>query len=467
MKTVKFIFLSLFVSMMVLISTSCKKEVNPVDNPEPVLTGFQSLKIPDGFTWTTINKSGFEVYIVDAAGNYSNQLDGFPLDATDPTGNLLQRTSIINGKALFYLELNSTITEVRLYSPSHGIEQYIDLAVQQKAFVLPPKLKSAKAYTDSDGDGVYDDFDQYPDDPEKAYRVTYPSPYNATGFKSGKDEDEVWYYQLFEDLWPTTGDYDMNDLIIKLRMVVEFNAQSEWVSGTFDFYIWTNGAAMDLGCGIEFYDYVQNVDDKYEFKYLNPNQIELTDVSDPTFIDYDPDVDNAVIIFNNADDFKPIDYWNTGQGTSYDPTETYLSFSYTASPPTNWMAGFLYLYRTSDRSHEVRPIGIPPTAAANTALLGTSNDASPTDPWVSTPGTTFLYPLDPPYYATENGHPWGIEIEFDGNFIVPFEKVSILDAYPDFASWAESGGENNPEWYLNPSTDPTKVFDVGALIIEE
>jgi LruC domain-containing protein len=467
MKKANFISLSILVSFVILFAASCKKEINPVDQPKPVLTGFQALEVPEGFTWTTINKSGFEVTIVDESGNFSDQLNGFPLDATDPSGNLLQRTSIISGKALFYLELNSAISEIRLYAPSQEIAQFINLNSQEKVFVLPPKLKAVKDYTDSDGDGVFDEFDHFPDDPEKAYRVTYPSPYNnTTGFKSGKDETETWYYQLFEDLWPNTGDYDMNDLIIKLRMVVEFNEQAEWVAGTFDFYIWSNGANMNLGCGIEFYDYVQDVGDKMEFKYLNPGQIELTSVSDPSFIDYDPDVDNAIIIFNNADELKPIDYWNTGQGPNYDPTETYLSFSYTASPPTNWMAGFLYLFRTSDRTHEVRPIGMPPTSAANMALLGTGKDASPDEGWDSTPGTTFLYPLDPPFYATEFGHPWGIEIEYDGNLVVPFERVSILDAFPEFAAWAENGGAVNTDWYMFPSTDPTKTFDVGSLIEE-
>jgi len=449
----------------ILFVTSCKKEINNNPTPEPEKEGFEAIIVPDGFNWSTIKKSGFDVQIVDASGNPSAALNGYPLDATDLTGNLLQRSSIIDGKAKFYLELNNAITQVRLYSPSHLIEYVLDLTGSDFSFPIPETLKSVKQYADSDGDGVFDDFDQFPDDAGKAYMAYYPSPYNrGTGFKSGDDEVEVWYYQMFEDLWPAKGDYDLNDLILKLRMITYFDAQSKWVGGTFDFYIWTNGANMHLGCGMEFVNYLSNVEEKLELEYLSPGQLTLDPGTyNPAYTMLDPDVANAVIIFNDVDDVKSSDYWNTGVAGSADPMLNHIEFGYSVAPPTFWMAGYLYLFRTDDRSHEVRPIGFPPTTAANMALLGTNKDNSPTT-WDWTPGTTFLYPLDPPFYATESLHPWGIELEFAGDLAVPFENVSIIDAFPQFVSWAESGGTTNTTWYEFPSADPTKVFNVANLI---
>jgi LruC domain-containing protein len=463
LKIYQFVLISIFAGFLF---TSCNKSIDPAP---PSGNGFESLQVPDGFTWSTLNKSHFTVQIVDAGLNPSAGLNGYPLDATDLNGNLLQRVTVKEGKASYYLELNKSINDVRFYAPTHEIEHVIGLDIQTKQFPLPVNLKSVKSYTDTDGDGVFDDFDDFPSNPGLAYKVYYPSPYNKSNLKSGDDSYEVWYYQMFEDLWPSKGDYDLNDLIIKLRMVTNFDANNTWVSGTFDYYIWTNGAAINLGCGMEFFNWVGNAPDgKMNFQYLNAGQIQLVDGTyNPALTMPDPAVNNGFIIFNNADLAKGIDYWNTGAGQSADPMASHLSFDYEVTPPTEegHMAAFMYLFYTDDRGHEVRPIGLPPTTAVTWSLLGTGSDASPTEPWVYTPhDATFSYPYDPPFYATINQHPWGIELEFDGNLKVAFEKVSIIDAFPQFKDWAESGGEQNETWYENPVNDPTKVFDVGALI---
>jgi hypothetical protein len=54
---------------------------------------------------------------------------------------------------------------------------------------------------DSDGDGVSDQFDDYPDDPLRAFNNFYPS---EDGFGT----------LAFEDLWPGKGDFDFNDMVI-------------------------------------------------------------------------------------------------------------------------------------------------------------------------------------------------------------------------------------------------------------
>jgi LruC domain-containing protein len=462
MKIYQFVLISIFAGFLF---TSCKKNVDPTP---PSGNGFASLQVPEGFTWSTLNKSHFKVQIVNASGNPSSELNGYPLDATDLNGNLLQRVTVKEGKASYYLELNKSINDVRFYAPTHEIAHVIGLDIQTKQFQLPANLKSVKSYTDSDGDGVFDDFDDFPTNPALAYKVYYPSPYNKSNLKSGDDSYEVWYYQMFEDLWPSKGDYDLNDLIIKLRMVTNFSGDNTWISGTFDYYVWTNGAAINLGCGMEFFNWVGNTGDKLNLQYLNAEQITLVDGSYNSDLTMpDPQVNNAFIIFNSADLAKGTDYWNTGTGQSADPMASHLSFDYNVAPPTQngHMAAFMYLFYTDDRGHEVRPIGMPPTTAATWSLLGSYSDASPTAPWDYTPHVAeFLYPYDPPFYATANKHPWGIEIAFEGNLKVAFEKVSIIDAFPQFTDWAESGGTENTTWYEYPVADPTKVFDVGALI---
>jgi LruC domain-containing protein len=451
----------LIVLLTVFSVVACKKNVEQLPSPSENNKQFEDLVIPEGFTWSTLNRTTFDVKIVDQNGGQSTNLDGFPLDVTDPAGNRLQRVSVINGVASFYLELNQAITKINLFAPSLNISQEADIANENMVFEIPPLQKATKKFTDSDGDGVYDEFDDFQDDPTRTYLTYYPSPYDNSNFKSANETVVVNYWQMFEDLWPAKGDYDLNDLVLKLRVEIYNNASNQWVGGKWDVTIWANGASTNLGCGIEFFNYMGTNSGKYRFRYLENDQIALVPGAyNAAITSLDPDVQNGVILFNNVDDAKPTDYWNTGAGISHEPIT--VSFEYTLANEQNMMAGFLYLFRTSDRGHEVRTFGIPPTTAANTALLGTNHDNSPLTLWDYTPGTEFLYPLDPPYYSTENLHPWGVEIEYAGDLRVALEKTSIIDAFPDFAAWAESGGTINNTWYSNP--DISKTFDVGALI---
>jgi len=455
-------FYLLLIVLSIIAFASCKKSINQLPDPNDTNKKFEDLIIPQGFTWSTLNRSSFEVKIVDQNGEHSNTLNGFPLDVNDPNGNRLQRSSIIDGAAYFHLELNRGATKVVLSSPSLNINQEIDLTLENKVFVVPPMRKSTIEYTDSDGDGVYDEFDDFPDDSTRAYITYYPSPYDNSSFKStGNSTVVVNYWQMFEDLWPAKGDYDLNDLVLKLRVEIYNNASNKWVGGKWEVTIWANGAGADLGCGIEFFNYMGTSSGKYRLRYLANDQVTLVPGTyDASITSLDPDVQNGVILFSNVDDAKPVDYWNTGVGISHEPVT--VTFEYTLASQQNMMAGFLYLFRTANRGHEIRTFGIPPTTAANTALLGTGHDNSPTSSWNYTPGSEFLYPLNPPYYSTASLHPWGVEIEFAGNLRVALEQISIIDAFPQFAAWAESGGSMNKKWYENP--DLSKTFNVSALI---
>jgi len=58
--------------------------------------------------------------------------------------------------------------------------------------------------TDSDGDGIQDADDDFPNDPARAFINFFP----AAGYGS----------LAFEDLWPGKGDYDFNDLVVVLQL---------------------------------------------------------------------------------------------------------------------------------------------------------------------------------------------------------------------------------------------------------
>ncbi len=425
---------------------------------------FGNLEIPDGFTWSTLNKSVIKVTITDAGGNPTSALNGFPLDVEDFQGNRLIRTSVIDGETEFYLELNNAVEQVKLVAPSLDKEQTITLGQESYNFQVSG-TSSKTGYTDTDQDGVYDAFDDFPNDANLAYTISYPSPYQEeeTTTKSLKRGFSLWYYQIYEDLWPAKGDYDFNDLTLKIKMVVNTSSSNKWVSGRFDIYVWTNGAAIDLGCGIDFYKYNGTRSGKQIHEYMADGTISLVGGTyDVAHTKMDTEAENAIIIFENADDIKPVDYWNTGAGLSYNPMASFMSFEWNSSNPQT-MRAYTYLFYTDDRGHEIRTINLPPTEGMNMALLGTGVDNSPTT-WDWTPGNTFEIPADNPFFVTSDLHPWGIEIEWSGDLTVPAEYVSVLDAFPEFRAWAESGGQTNSNWYRHPSSNTNLVFDVGDLV---
>ena len=139
--------------------------------------------------------------------------------------------------------------------------------------------------TDSDGDGIIDTEDSYPDDAEKAFEMFTPSKYGKGSI-------------AFEDLWPTYGDYDFNDLAFTYRAIAVLNSDNRAVQLDFICRVKANGAGFNNGFGIEI-------------EGVAPNQVQSVSGTTYTY-DYisfnsngtEADQDNAVIIFtDNADNF--------------------------------------------------------------------------------------------------------------------------------------------------------------------
>jgi len=265
---------------------------------------------------------------------------------------------------------------------------------------------------DTDGDGVPDESDYWPLDASRAYNTIYPSGNN-------------YYFHLFEDLWPGFGDYDFNDVILKTKVHQYKNAQNNLVGGRIISSVYWIGGGIPRGAGIEW---LKSNGTATQLTYLPANAVSFTE---PQNVLTDPLVNNAVMLFNN----NLIESLN-------DTVDFEFTWNNTVGGNNLWLQ--VYIYR--DRNHEVHTYGHPPTTAANMALFGTAQDASPTT-WDWTPGTSFINPSG--FYKSSTNLPWGLEVVAP-EFWIPNEKTEILLAYPQFRAWAESGGAVNPTWYNNP-----------------
>ena len=266
--------------------------------------------------------------------------------------------------------------------------------------------------TDTDGDGIIDSDDSYPEDAEKAFEVFTPSKYGTGSI-------------AFEDLWPTYGDYDFNDLAFTYRAIAVLNSDNLVVQLDFICRVKANGAGYDNGFGIELEgispDQVESINGTtYSFEYisLNSNGTEANQ-------------DNAVIIFtDNADNFLS------------ERTVT-VKFTEPISTDNLGVAPFNpFIIINQERQKEVH---LPYRSRTNLGI-----NVSVTDGINSDADGNFI---------SDNGMPWAISIIHD--FKVPKENVRINNAYNFFVEWATSGGVIYQDWYKDNTgyRNPNKLQD--------
>lgn len=273
---------------------------------------------------------------------------------------------------------------------------------------------------DSDGDGVPDDRDEYPNDKNRAYNRYYPSK-------------SIWGTTAFEDLWPSEGDYDLNDLVVSYQYkfamssankVVDLNAQYKTLAAGAS---QTNGFGVQLPLNPSAISKVtgSNLTSGYIKQAANGTEANQSEAVVIAF-------DNHRSLFGGASSF--INTLSTGSYLTVPTTTIDIEFSspldenFTTNAPFN-----PFMISNQERGKEVHLVGKKPTSLADLSLLGTQSDNSK--------------PNKDRYYLTAANRPFAIDIY--GSFIYPQERVNITDAYPHFAAWASSGGKAFDDWFSN------------------
>lgn len=252
---------------------------------------------------------------------------------------------------------------------------------------------------DTDGDGILDRDDSYPDEADKAFEMFTPSKYG-------------WGTVAFEDLWPSNGDYDLNDLAVNYRVIAVLNAQNLAVQLDFLINVTSIRAAFTNGFGIEM-------------ETLSPSQIQRVtgNILKHNYITQNANgteagQQNAVIII--FDD--PYEMRNNETRISVKLT-TPLTTSELGSAPFN---PFLIIDKTRAREVHLANMATTTLGTKNYQINGVNRDEDGN-------------------YLNDNGLPWAINIVHD--FKVPKEKISVIDAYNHFDKWAISGGNQYKDWY--------------------
>ncbi len=281
---------------------------------------------------------------------------------------------------------------------------------------------------DCDNDGVSDESDDFPCDASRAVRNTY------TGTLA------------YEDLWPSQGDYDFNDMVVDYEIDHILNGANRLVEIEADWTVRAVGAGYENGFGFTFDGLNPNVISSVSGHNLSKNLI--TNASNGL----ESGQSSATIItFDNVFDVMPnpgTAFINTVVGeTSASPVTVSQLITFT-SPQVQAHVGLppynAFIFVNGDRGREVHLADKAPTDLADANNFGLHADATDVNA-----GYT---------YKTANGLPWAINIS--ESFDYPVEYTPVNEAYLNFTNWATSGGSTNTDWFTDAigNRDLSKIY---------
>lgn len=270
---------------------------------------------------------------------------------------------------------------------------------------------------DADNDGVPDDVDEFPSDPTRAYTCTYNGAL------------------AFEDLWPSQGDYDFNDMVIDYDITHVSDANNDVVELEMDYILRAVGSPFRNGFGFQFANVLPSAVQAVTGQVLQEGYI----VNNGNGTESAQQL-ATVIAFDNVFKVMPnpgTKFINTVIGqTVVEPETISLGVSFGSAVPISDLGLPPYnpfIIIKMNRGREVHLPDLAPTDLADATVFGTVDDDT-------NPGTG-------KYYKTVNNLPWALNIS--GSFEYPIEYAPIDDAYLNIAPWAMSGGLQYKGWFVD------------------
>ncbi|MCF8425610.1 MAG: LruC domain-containing protein [Bacteroidia bacterium] len=281
-------------------------------------------------------------------------------------------------------------------------------------------LPITPAVKDKDGDGVADADDQYPDDETRAFNTTLVKESTL----------------MFEDLWPSTGDFDFNDLVTKYDALAVTNADNNLVEIILNVELRAIGASFNNGLIFQ----LDNIDPKsiVSVDGNSLNKAEWLNIAD-NGTENEQKYAN-IVIFDQAKMVLPSP---GGSGVNVNPENPYvkpevlkvvISFDakdkeYNVSLKDIRLNPYIIV--NQKREVEVHLPDYIPSSLASEKLFGSSKDDTNLEKGK--------------YYKTKNNLPFALQVEGDVPHMI--EKQDILTGYLMLEDWIKSEGNANEDWY--------------------
>ena len=233
------------------------------------------------------------------------------------------------------------------------------------------------------------------------------------------NSEELTGIYAFEDLWPEKGDYDLNDVIVKLshgKKVAKDNkiyAERAFFKTFENYAANTNGLAARLE-GVE-------TSDKVKLYMRKSGETEFAEIE----CNYDAG-DKVVFVTKNVKQFMGADYM--------------IEVEFANPTTTEKLKVTPFIYRDeADGRWEVHLPYDKPTSKVNASLFNTANDASS--------------PASGRYYVRDGNYPFAIflagatETNVSKLLDKDNERKPIDLLFPNYAKWVNSKGGDNIDWY--------------------
>lgn len=261
--------------------------------------------------------------------------------------------------------------------------------------------------------------------------VDAPGPTPDPKYEFRKTTENVGFY-IFEDQWPSKGDYDLNDVIFNATYTKVYSTANNAIyEEGYTFKTYTNAAkAEKLKSGLAVKVEGLQASDKIEFFVKKPGAKEFTATT------FERDTRNNIIYLT-------------------DNAKSNIGTEYMFNVKHDEALGALYkekkvkikpfIYRdVDDKRLEIHIAQEAPTNAADRSFFGTEDDASQPDKNI--------------FYVRSGNYPFGIflagALESDMSKLFDAENETIaIDGdeehpiYPKYKSWVESNGSKDKDWY--------------------
>lgn len=223
----------------------------------------------------------------------------------------------------------------------------------------------------------------------------------------------------FEDLWPSQGDYDMNDVVVRYNYGSTFDEKNLIYSESFTFKTFQNIASNQNGLAFRL-----KTEGNIESTTYSIRQQGEKEFTETTF-EYEPQ-DNVYLLTTNVKE---------NMGTEYKVTVNY------SKPISKQSEAQAFIFK-NDEDGLRWEVHIPqemPTSKINKKYFGQGDDAS--------------NPNQSIYYVRKGNYPFAFFLsratESDLSKLLDSanEKTAINLLYSGYDGWVSSNGEKNKDWY--------------------
>ncbi|NWJ50325.1 MAG: chitobiase/beta-hexosaminidase C-terminal domain-containing protein [Bacteroidetes bacterium] len=261
----------------------------------------------------------------------------------------------------------------------------------------------------------------------------------------------------FEDLWPSNGDYDLNDIVVDCKFDQVSNSQNKITQINAQFVLRAMGASYHDGFGMQ----LPVTPDKVASCVVtldNGQPVPMVGLVSINSKGLEQGQDKAVVIlFDDGYKMLPQIYPGIGVNTTpgvpwTEPQNINMTLTFSEPIDQNLLVAPYnpFIFANKDRGYEIHLPNYPPTTLANFSLFKTNDDDSNVSSFNSSSIRSYL---------NAQNLPWAIL--FYKKYDYPIEKTSILSAFLHFAEWAQSGGQVYTDWYFNTASGyrvPSNIY---------